>query len=128
MANLFAAGVSVLDTLDVAKSVTNNILFMNAFDRVRERVLSGVELSILFGEEKVFPLAFSQLLAVGERTGNMEEMLSSIAQYYEEEFDAIVEGLSSIIEPIMIVFVGAMIGLMVVALYLPIFSAGDLAG
>ena len=58
----------------------------------------------------------------------MEEMLSSIAQYYEEEFDAIVEGLSSIIEPIMIVFVGAMIGLMVVALYLPIFSAGDLAG
>ncbi len=58
----------------------------------------------------------------------MEEMLNSIAQYYEEEFDAVVEGLSTIIEPVMIVFVGGMVGAMVVALYLPIFSAGDLAG
>ncbi len=128
MANLFAAGVSVLDTLEVSKSVTKNILFVQAFDRVKKDVMSGIELSVLFGDEKVFPSAFSQLIAVGERTGNMEEMLNSIAQYYEEEFDAIVEGLSTVIEPIMIVFVGGMVGAMVVALYLPIFSAGDLAG
>ena len=128
MANLFAAGVSVLDTLEVSKSVTANVLFLHAFDRVKKDVATGVELSVLFGQEKIFPLAFSQLLAVGERTGNMEEMLNSIAQYYEEEFDAIVSGLSTIIEPLMIVFVGIMVGAMVVALYLPIFSAGDLAG
>ena len=128
MANLFAAGVSVLDTLEVSKSVTTNVLFLRAFDRVKKDVMSGIELSVLFSQEKVFPLAFSQLIAVGERTGNMEEMLNSIAQYYEEEFDAVVEGLSTIIEPVMIVFVGGMVGAMVVALYLPIFSAGDLAG
>ena len=60
-------------------------------------------------------------MAVGERTGNMDEMLTSIAKYYEEEFTAVVDGLSTIIEPLMIVLAGAMIGIMVVALYLPIF-------
>ena len=128
MANLFAAGVSVMETLNVASTVTTNTLFMNAFDRVKRDVMTGAELSSLFGKEKVFPVELSQLIAVGERTGNMEEMLNSIANYYEEEFDALVEGLSTVIEPIMIVFVGGLIGMMVVALYLPIFSAGDLAG
>jgi type IV pilus assembly protein PilC len=128
MANLFAAGVSVLETLTVASTVTTNTLFMNAFDRVKRDVMTGAELSSLFAKEKVFPVELSQLIAVGERTGNMEEMLNSIANYYEEEFDALVEGLSTVIEPVMIVFVGGLIGMMVVALYLPIFSAGDLAG
>ena len=128
MANLFAAGVSVLETLTVASTVTTNQLFLKAFDRVKRDVMTGAELSALFGKEKVFPTELSQLIAVGERTGNMEEMLNSIASYYEEEFDALVEGLSTVIEPIMIVFVGGLIGMMVVALYLPIFSAGDLAG
>ena len=128
MANLFAAGVSVLDTLTVASTVTTNMHFMNAFNRVKRDVMTGAELSSLFAKEKVFPIELSQLIAVGERTGNMEEMLNAIANYYEEEFDALVEGLSTVIEPVMIVFVGGLIGAMVVALYLPIFSAGDLAG
>ena len=128
MANLFAAGVSVIDTLNVASTVTTNTHFINAFGRVKTDVMTGVELSVLFSREKIFPIELSQLIAVGERTGNMEEMLNSIANYYEEQFDALVEGLSTVIEPIMIVFVGGMIGVMVVALYLPIFSAGDLAG
>ena len=128
MANLFTAGVSVLETLTVASSVTHNTHFINGFIRVRHEVLKGTELSTLFARERAFPIEFSQLLAVGERTGNMDEMLTAIATYYEEEFDSVVEGLSTIIEPIMIVFVGALIGALVVALYLPIFSAGDLAG
>ena len=128
MANLFAAGVSVLETLTVASTVTTNEHFIKAFGRVKKDVMTGAELSSLFAKEKVFPIELSQLIAVGERTGNMEEMLNSIANYYEEEFDALVEGLSTVIEPIMIVFVGGLIGMMVVALYLPIFSAGDLAG
>ena len=128
MANLFAAGVSVLETLNVASTVTTNEHYIKAFGRVKRDVMTGAELSVLFGKEKVFPTELSQLIAVGERTGNMEEMLNSIAAYYEEEFDALVEGLSTVIEPIMIVFVGGLIGMMVVALYLPIFSAGDLAG
>ena len=80
---------------------------------------------MLFANEKVFPLALGQLMAVGERTAYMDEMQTSIAKYPEEEFTIVVDGLSTIIKPLMIVFVGAMIGIMVVALCLPIFLAGD---
>ena len=82
-------------------------------------------MSVLFANEKVFLLALGQLMAVGERTSNMDEMLTSIAEYYEEEFTTVVDGASTIIEPLMIVLVRAMIWIMVVALYLPIFSTGD---
>jgi type IV pilus assembly protein PilC len=75
---------------------------------------------VLFANE-VFPLTLGQLMAAGKHTGNMDEMLTSIAKYYEEEFTTTVDGLSTITEPLMIVLVGAMIGIMVVALYLPIF-------
>ena len=80
---------------------------------------------MLFANEKVFPLTLGQLTATGERTSNMDEMLTSIANYYEEEFTTVVDGSPTIIEPLMIVLVRAMIGIMVVALHLPIFSAGD---
>ena len=65
---------------------------------------------------------------VGERSGNIDEMLESLSKFYEEEFDVVVDGLSTVIEPLMIVVVGGLIGSLVVALYLPIFSAGDLVG
>ena len=91
-------------------------------------VVTGKELSSLFQAEKAFPLEVSQFIEVGENTGNIEEMLESLSRYYEEEFDSVVEGLSTVIEPLMIVLVGGMIGALVVAMYLPIFSAGDLVG
>jgi type IV pilus assembly protein PilC len=125
MANLFAAGIGVEEILKVATNVTTNTKFIEAMERINDRVVSGSDLSNLFAEETVFPLELSQLIKVGERTGNMDEMLASIARYYQEEFEAVVSGLTTIIEPVMIVFVGGMIGVMVVALYLPIFSAGD---
>jgi len=125
LANLLAAGVTIVEALKVCSTVSTNVLFVEAMDRIQGRIVSGAPLSKLFADEKVFPIALSQLMAVGERTGNMDEMLESIAKYYEEEFQAVVDGLSTVIEPLMIVFVGAMIGAMVVALYLPIFSAGD---
>jgi len=125
MANLFAAGIGVEQILKVATNVTTNTKFIEAMERINDRVVTGSDLSALFAEESAFPLELSQLIKVGESTGNMDEMLSSIARYYQEEFETVVSGLTTIIEPIMIVFVGGMIGLMVVALYLPIFSAGD---
>ena len=125
LANLLAAGVTIVEALKVCSTVSKNVQFVEAMDRIQEKIVTGAPLSQLFANEKVFPIALSQLMAVGERTGNMDEMLESIAKYYEEEFQAVVDGLSTVIEPIMIVFVGAMIGAMVVALYLPIFSAGD---
>ena len=80
---------------------------------------------MLFANKKAFPLALGQLMAVDERAGTIDKILTSIAKYYEEEFTTVVDGLSTIIEPLMIVLVGAMIRIMVVALCLPIFLAGD---
>lgn len=125
MANLFAAGINVSDILKVGTRITPNIIFMEAMTRISDRIVSGVDLSTLFADEPAFPQELSQLIKVGEKTGNMDEMLTSIARYYQEEFESVVEGLTSMIEPLMIVFVGGVIGAMVVALYLPIFSAGD---
>ena len=125
LANLLAAGVTVVEALRVCSTLSGNTQFREAMDRIQAKIVTGAPLSQLFANEKVFPIALSQLMAVGERTGNMDEMLESIAKYYEEEFQTVVDGLSTVIEPLMIVLVGAMIGAMVVALYLPIFSAGD---
>ena len=89
-------------------------------------IVTGDSLSKLFMDEKhIFPAQLAQLTAVGENTGNMEEMFQSISNYYEEEFDTVVKGLSTIIEPLMIVIIGAIIGILMVALYMPIFSIGQ---
>jgi len=126
MANLFAAGVNIVDTLGVAANSAGNMMFQEAMLRVREEITGGAPLSVLLEEETVFPLELSQLIRVGEETGNVEEMLESIAKYYQEEFDSVVNGLSTVIEPLMIVFVGGVVGGLIFAMYLPIFSAGDL--
>lgn len=129
MANLTRAGVSIIVTLKIAQSVTNNLVFIYALKRISKEIVTGKTLSSLLKEEQhVFPLALSQLMAVGEKTGNMEEMFQSIANYYEEEFDGVVAALSSIIEPLMIVIIGVIIGLLMVALYMPIFSVGNAVG
>jgi len=121
--------VSIIETLKIAKTVTTNLVFVYALDRIAKQIVTGQTLSELLKKEThVFPLALSQLTAVGEKTGNMEEMFKSIAVYYEEEFDTVVAALSSIIEPLMIVVIGAIIGLLMVALYLPIFSVGQAVG
>jgi type IV pilus assembly protein PilC len=125
MANLFAAGIGVNEIVRVAASSSTNLVFTEAQERIAERVVTGVELSELFAQEETFPPELSQLIKVGERTGGMEEMLGAIAKYYQEEFESVIKGLTTMIEPLMIVFVGLMIGLLVVALYMPIFSAGD---
>ena len=129
MANLTRAGVGIIDTLKISKSVTTNLVFIYALDRISKQIVTGQTLSTLLkNEEHIFPPALSQLTAVGEKTGNMEEMFQSIATYYEEEFDAVVAALSSIIEPLMIVLIGAIIGVLMIALYMPIFSIGQAVG
>jgi type IV pilus assembly protein PilC len=79
-------------------------------------------------KEPVFPPTFSQLISVGEQTGNLDEMFTSVSGYYEEEFDTAVDNMSSLIEPIMIVFMGSMIGGLMIAMYSPIFNVGAIIG
>ncbi|QWE25211.1 type II secretion system F family protein [Polynucleobacter sp. AP-Elch-400A-B2] len=128
MANLFVAGISIDEIMRIASRTTKNVLFVGAMQRISKEIVTGKELSALFEEETVFPLELSQLVKVGEKTGRMDEMLTSIAKYYLEEFETVVKGLTTVIEPLMIVFIGLVIGMLVVALYLPIFNAGDAVG
>jgi type IV pilus assembly protein PilC len=128
MGNLSAAGVNLLESIDIAKSVSNNDCVTLALENVKKGVFSGDTLTKLFLKEPLFPPTFSQLISVGEQTGNLDEMFTSVANYYEEEFDTAVDNMSTLIEPIMIVFMGVMIGGLMIAMYAPIFNVGALIG
>ena len=126
LGNLSAAGVNLLESLEIAKSVSNNDVVTDAIENVKKGVFSGDTLTKLFLKEPLFPPTFSQLISVGEQTGQLDEMFNSVAAYYEEEFDTTVDNMSSLIEPIMIVFMGIMIGGLMIAMYSPIFNVGAL--
>ena len=128
MGNLSAAGVNLLESLEIAKSVSNNVVVLEALENVKKGVFSGDTLTKLFLKEPLFPATFSQLISVGEQTGQLDEMFNSVAKYYEEEFDQTVDNMSSLIEPIMIVFMGVMIGGLMIAMYSPIFNVGAIIG
>jgi len=128
LGNLSAAGVNLLESLEIAKSVSNNVVVTEALENVKKGVFSGDTLTKLFLKEPLFPPTFSQLISVGEQTGQLDEMFNSVAMYYEEEFDGSVDNMSSLIEPIMIVFMGIMIGGLMIAMYSPIFNVGALIG
>ena len=128
MGNLSAAGVNLLESIDIAKSVSNNDCVTLALENVKKGVFSGDTLTKLFLKEPLFPPTFSQLISVGEQTGSLDEMFTSVANYYEEEFDTAVDNMSTLIEPIMIVFMGVMIGGLMIAMYAPIFNVGALIG
>ena len=126
MANLLRAGVPVVRVLEICTQASNNVVIQEGVENVKREVLTGQELSSLFGRNPLFPQELPQLMAVGERTGQLDEMLSSIANFYEEEFDNAVATLSAAIEPIMIVLVGGIVATLLLGMYMPIFSAGDM--
>ncbi len=128
MGNLSGAGVNLLESIEIAKQVSNNDVVTLALENVKKGVFSGDTLTKLFLKEPTFPPTFSQLISVGEQTGNLDEMFTSVANYYEEEFDTAVDNMSSLIEPIMIVFMGVMIGGLMIAMYSPIFNVGAIIG
>ena len=128
LGNLNQAGVDILESIDIAKSVTTNTVMIEALENIKKGVFSGKTLTELFGKEKIFPSTFTQLISVGEQTGSLDAMFGSVAGYYEEEFDTAVSNLSSLIEPIMIVFMGLTIGGLMIAMYSPIFNVGAIIG
>ena len=128
MGNLSGAGVNLLESIEIAKQVSNNDVVTLALENVKKGVFSGDTLTKLFLKEPTFPPTFSQLISVGEQTGNLDEMFTSVANYFEEEFDQSVDNMSSLIEPIMIVFMGVMIGGLMIAMYALIFNVGALMG
>ena len=124
--NLSAAGVPVLESLDICASAMTNLIIKEATIEVKRGVFSGEPLSELYQKEsKIFPTTFHAMVSVGEKTGNMEEMFTTISNYYEEEMDEVVDRLTAMLEPVMIVFMGATIGFILLAMYTPMFMMGE---
>ena len=128
LGNLSAAGVPLIEALEIATTSTDNIPLTEAMNNVKLGVFSGSPLSELFDKEKIIPSTFGQMTKVGEETGNMEEMFESISGYYQEELDNAVQRLTAMLEPIMIVFMGGTIGFIIIAMYMPIFQMGQMVG
>jgi type IV pilus assembly protein PilC len=122
LAITFAAGVPLVDALKIVSGATGNRVYDLAAARVREDVAVGHQLQMAMQQVGVFPTMVIQMAAIGEEAGSLDEMLIKVAEAYEEEVNNAVDALSSLLEPLIIVFVGIVVGTMVIAMYLPIFK------
>ncbi|MBL8998403.1 MAG: type II secretion system F family protein [Gemmatimonadales bacterium] len=122
LGTLISSGVSILDGLEITAKTAGNRVVSDAILASRASIAGGDTISAPLSKSGVFPPMVISMIAVGEQTGGLDEMLSKIADFYDEEVDAAVSGLLSLLEPMMIVFLGVIVGGMVVAMYLPIFD------
>ncbi len=122
LAITFAAGVPLVDALQIVSGATGNAVFNDAASRIRADVSVGHQLQLAMTQTDVFPNMVIQMAAIGEEAGSLDEMLIKVAEAYEEEVENSVDALSSLLEPLIIVFIGGVVGTMVIAMYLPIFK------
>jgi len=123
---LIAAGVPMLEAIDITGKTSGNKVVEKAMDEVRESVMKGGSLTQPMTQvPEAFPVMVTQMIGVGEETGALETMMSKVADFYEEQVEAAVKALTSILEPIMILFVGGIVGFIVIAMYLPMFKVYD---
>ena len=122
LAITFAAGVPLVDALGIVDGSTGNVVFNQAAGRIRGDIAVGHSLQLAMQQTNVFPNMVIQMAAIGEESGSLDEMLLKVAEAYEEEVSNAVDALSSLLEPLIIVFVGIVVGTMVIAMYLPIFK------
>lgn len=128
LSTTFAAGVPLIDALDSTAGATNNVVYYNATQRIKEDVATGQQLQFAMRTTNLFPSMVIQMVGIGEEAGSLEEMLEKSATYYENEVDNAVDGLTSLMEPLIMAFLGVVIGGLVIAMYLPIFQMGDVIG
>jgi type IV pilus assembly protein PilC len=122
LATLVAAGVDIITALEIAGSTAGNWTIEVALAGVRTKVQEGVPIAEPLADDPVFPAMVSEMVRIGEETGELEKMLSKIADFYEDEVDSSIQSLTSIIEPLMMIGVGMMVGVIIIAMYLPMFK------
>ena len=126
LGTMMQSGVPILQSLDIVSETTGNIVLERATRAVQESVRTGESLSKPLMDHPVFPPMVVQMMAVGEETGALDTMLHKIAEFYDQEVESTTESLTALIEPLMIAFLGGIVGAMIVALYMPIFKIFDL--
>jgi type IV pilus assembly protein PilC len=128
LATMFAAGVPLVEALNSVAGAAGNVVFYNATMKIKSEVTTGTSLTIAMQNSKMFPNMVQQMVSIGEESGALDSMLDKVAGFYEAEVDDAVAGISSLMEPVIMVVLGTLIGGMVVALYLPIFKMGAVVG
>ncbi len=125
LSTMFAAGVPLVEALDSVGGTAGNLVFTQATEQIQRDVAAGSALTTAMNSANVFPTMVLQMAAIGEESGALDDMLARAAEFYEDEVDEMVKGLSTLLEPIIIVVLGTMIGGIVVSMYLPIFKIGQ---
>lgn len=125
---LSRSGVPILTSLEIVRDTSGNQVVANAIDAARREVQTGGMITIALQKEQVFPIMAIQMISIGEETGELDSMLFKVADFYEDEVEQAVKALTSVMEPIMIVFLGGMVGSILVAMYLPMFKVMDAIG
>ena len=124
LSTTFAAGVPLVDALDSASGAAGNVVYKDAILKIKSEVSGGTQLNYAMRQANVFPSMVVQMVSIGEESGALDAMLDKSATYYEEMVDNAVDGLTSMIEPIIMAFLGIVVGGMMIAMYLPIFQMG----
>jgi type IV pilus assembly protein PilC len=120
-----AAGVPLVESLESAAGTCGNLLYQDAVLKMRDEVAMGQRLQYAISESQLFPHMVQQMVTIGEESGALDAMLSKVADFYEEEVDNLVDNLSSLMEPMIMVILGILVGGLIVAMYLPIFQLGS---
>ncbi|GIU53682.1 type II secretion system F family protein [Shewanella sp. KT0246] len=128
LATTFSAGVPLIDGLESAAGASGNAVYKKALLKVRQEVMSGMQMNVAMRTTGLFPDMLVQMVMIGEESGGLDDMLNKVANIYEMQVDDAVDGLSSLIEPIMMVVIGTLVGGLIVAMYLPIFQMGNIVG
>ncbi len=128
LSTMSAAGVPLVEALESVAGACGNIVYYDAVMKIREEVSMGNRLQAAMAMTDIFPFMVQQMVAIGEEAGSMDAMLSKVADFYEEEVDNLVDNLSSLMEPIIMVILGILVGGLIVAMYLPIFKLGAAVG
>jgi len=125
LSTMFAAGVPLVEALDSVGGASGNYVYLVATQEIRRKVSTGTSLTVAMQESNVFPSMVVQMVSIGEESGALDSMLGKVADFFEAEVDDAVEALSSLMEPMIMVILGVLIGGMVIAMYLPIFKLGQ---
>ena len=128
LSTMFAAGVPLVEALSSVAGASGNIIFYDATLKIRAEVTTGTNLTLAMQNANIFPNMVQQMVSIGEESGALDSMLGKVADFYEGEVDDAVAALSSLMEPIIMVVLGVLIGGMVIAMYLPIFKMGSVVG
>ncbi len=126
LATLVSSGVPILQAIEITGKTSGNIVIEEAMVDVRESVRNGETIARPLSRVPVFPPMVTNLIAIGEETGALDSMLHKVADFYEDEVEAAIKSLTSIIEPIMMIFIGGMVGVIVISMYLPLFNMMNL--